>query len=391
MYLSILQPSGNDCYLPQQQPSPQQRPPKQVKQESEPELEETYNTESEYDQSNLLNVGDDHSHAPSDRSASAEPPPMRSPQHVFHTSPIRHKGPPFTRRALLTSPPMMSSPPTNVFARMSQPYQPLRTAFNIPGQSNDHAAALMSSPPPSGIMPSEARLRRLPPPTPRTAAAAKEDFQQASSSIFLPAPNIKPGRTSFNKRGQDEDDEVDQKPVLPPIQMLSPMSTAVAVNTQSPVSSLRASAAHTSSSPSPKPGSLSSSSTNSNKSPTLGRSRLYHSAEVFKTPERFSSSSNSTRLSSPNKLAQLAGNNASKALQALQSTPKLPGARSLVGLVTPGGYYDPYEYGAALDEELERMAARTKDGDVGTRSDRRPLPFPSPLDRTPKWQPWSPW
>jgi hypothetical protein len=64
------------------------------------------------------------------------------------------------------------------------------------------------------------------------------------------------------------------------------------------------------------------------------------------------------------------------------------------GLVTPGGYYDPYEYSAVVDEELERMLAKNRDAEAAYRQPgdaRRPLPFPSPLERTPKWQPWSPW
>lgn len=355
-----------------------------------------------YESGQLLTVEEDKSYAASDRSGSAEPasgPPPRHPIYGAQTSPVRRSGTGPSRRALLTSPPIMSSPPTNVFARMSQPYQPLRDAFNIPGQASAHAAALMSSPPPSGIMPSDARMRRLPPPTPRSAARDEEHLP--GSSIFLPAPNIRPGRSNPHKRGaakgDDDDDELDSKPILPPIHMMSPASNLVPVNTQSPVSSIRGSAANRSTSPSPK-SSTQSSTSSSQRSPTLNKNRLLHSAEVFKTPDRFGppNPSSSSRTASPSKLAHLASNNASKALQSLQynSTPKLPGSRGMNGMVTPGPYYDPYEYGAVVDEELDRMAKSGESDErpgAGRHGDRRPLPFPSPLDRTPKWQPWSPW
>ena len=335
----------------------------------------------------------------SDRTASTEPPQWSDTtvddKKEVVGSPVRRSQTMANRRALLTSPPIMSSPPTNVFARMSQPYQPLRDAFHIPGQDvNNHAAAILSSPPPSGIT-GDVRMRRLPPPTPRSAGLREADLH-ASSSIFLPAPNIKPGRTSFSRKEEDGDD-VFERPTLPPISMLSPAST-MPVNTHSPVSSVRASAAgpnKQSSSPSSKSSLSSSVGSLPNRSPTLTKSRLSNSAEVFKTPDRFgpgasAQAGQSSRFSSPAKIAQLTSSNASRALQSMQtSTPKLPGgSRMAAGLVTPGGYYDPYEYSAVVDEELERMMS--KDGE-GEGASRRPLPFPSPLDRTPKWQPWSPW
>ena len=312
------------------------------------------------------------------------------------------------RRGLLTSPPIMSSPPTNVFARVSQPYQPLRDAFSLPGQSaNSHVAALLSSPPPSGIT-GDVRMRRLPPPTLRSSGLRDEDLH-ASSAIFLPAPNIKPGRSEFgSSRGSrmDEDGDEFEKPTLPPIHMLSPASTMPVV-TQSPVSSVRASATKRSSSPSPKSSSQASSSAGGsgghNRSPTFSRVRLAQQSangDIFKTPDRFGASGSTPRLAgSPAKFAHLTNSNASRALQSMQnSTPKLPhagpGGRMAAGLVTPGGYYDPYEYSAVVDEELERMLAKNKDAEAAYRQPgdaRRPLPFPSPLDRTPKWQPWSPW
>lgn len=359
---------------------------RRAKRESSPEGDggDLSHAPSDYEHNDVFNVPEaDHSFSNSDRSGSLEP--VKRQQAISHTSPVRRGVPhPHNRqRALLTSPPIMSSPPTNVFARMSQPYQPLRTSFNIPA-ANAHAEALMSSPPPSsGIMPSDVRMRRLPPPTPRRTS---NDGDQGSH-IFLPAPNIKPGKASFSKKDATDDDS---KPTLPPIHMMSPAS-AMALNTQSPVSSVRGSASQNrSSSPSPKSSSLPSSSGNSvTRSPTLNKSKHVHSSEVFKTPDRFAAPS-ARPISSPNKLAHLANNNASKALQSLQaSTPKLGGSRPGHGLVTPGGYYDPYEYGAVLDEELDRMMATNKDD--GGRADRRPLPFPSPIDRTPKWQPWSPW
>lgn len=358
-----------------------------AKRESSPEgeAEGLARAASDYGQHDVFDAPPEaeQSFSNSDRSGSLEP--VKRQQPVSHTSPLRRGVPhPHDRqRALLTSPPIMSSPPTNVFARMSQPYQPLRTSFNLPS-SNMHAEALMSSPPPSsGIMPSDVRMRRLPPPTPRRSSADGEEHP--GSHIFLPAPNIKPGKASFGKKTGDGDED---KPTLPPIHMMSPAS-ALALNTQSPVSSVRGSAAqHRSSSPSPKSSSQTSSSANSiTRSPTLNKSRHLHSTEVFKTPDRFAAPSSRT-ISSPHKLAHLANNNASKALQALQ-TPKIGSSRAGHGLVTPGGYYDPYEYGAVLDEELDRMMATNKED--GGRSDRRPLPFPSPVDRTPKWQPWSPW
>lgn len=359
-----------------------ERPPKR---ESSPdgEAEEMSRAPSDYGHSDVFDAGPEpaeQSFSNSDRSGSLEPAKKQQP--IPHTSPVR-RGLHDRQRALLTSPPIMSSPPTNVFARMSQPYQPLRTAFNLPS-SSAHAEALMSSPPPSsGIMPSDLRMRRLPPPTPRRASADGEDHP--GSHIFLPAPNIKPGKASFGKKAGEGEDV---KPTLPPIHMMSPAS-ALALNTQSPISSVRGSATqHRSSSPSPKSSSQASSSANSiTRSPTLNKSKHLQSSEVFKTPDRFAAPS-SRSISSPHKLAHLANNNASKALQSLQ-TPKLGTSRAGHGLVTPGGYYDPYEYGAVLDEELDRMMATNKED--GDRSDRRPLPFPSPVDRTPKWQPWSPW
>lgn len=303
-------------------------------------------------------------------------------------------------RRLIKSPPIMSSPPTNVFARMSQPYQPLRTAFNIPGRPNDHIEALMTSPPPSGIMPSD-RMRRLPPPTPGGADGIPS---HADSSIFLPAPNIRPGkygkgRMRSGTEGTIPDESEDgaiEKPVLPPISMLSPASNLVSINTQSPISSVRASAANprTSSPPSsPKrlQDSHSSSGSSANRSPTLARGRFTQfSADTFKTPDRFSTSTG-TRISSPGKMGYLPSTTASRALQSIQQTPKIGGnSSSSGGLVTPGGYYDPYEYGQALDDEFDRLQAMQGSESHG-RDSRRALPYPSPIDRTPKFQPWSPW
>lgn len=358
------------------------------KRESSPEGEDLSPKHSQIRQQDHHQVHAERSFSNSDNSGSVDSPKRQLPAPL--TSPTRRgpAGAEDRHRALLTSPPIMSSPPTNVFARMSQPYQPLRNSFNIP-TTNVHAEALMSSPPPSsGIMPSDIRMRRLPPPTPRSTAV--DEDSHAGSHIFLPAPNIKPGKPSSGKK---DGAGHESKPSLPPIHMMSPAS-AMTLNTQSPVSSVRGSATQQrSSSPSPKSSSqASTSSTSLTRSPTLSKSRHLSSSEVFKTPERFAAPSSRT-MASPSKLAHLTNNNASKALQSLQaSTPKLGASRGGHGLVTPGGYYDPYEYGAVLDEELDRMMATSKDGDsLNRHGDRRPLPFPSPLDRTPKWQPWSPW
>lgn len=402
-----------------------------IERETTPEQEEPFyhaapaQNDVPYDEGRLVPKSEEMRYSLSERSISAEPPlPEQQPEYAIPAAPhypsAEDLGSPVRRtrtitagrRPHLTSPPIMSSPPTNVFARVSQPYQPLRDAFSLPGQTtSSHAAALLSSPPPAGIT-GDVRMRRLPPPTPRSSGLRGEDLH-ASSAIFLPAPNIKPGRSSEfgSSRGSRMDDDGDEfeKPTLPPIHMLSPASTMPVV-TQSPVSSVRASAAgKRSSSPSPKSSSQASSSAGGSgghtRSPTFSRSggrfgQTSSNGDVFKTPDRFGVSGNTPRLAgSPAKFAHLTNSNASRALQSMQhSTPKLagaPGGRMAAGgLVTPGGYYDPYEYSAVVDEELERMLAKNRDAEAAYRQPgdaRRPLPFPSPLDRTPKWQPWSPW
>lgn len=317
------------------------------------------------------------------------------------SSPVRRPVGTTQRRNLLTSPPIMSSPPTNVFARMSQPYQPLRNAFRMPASSSSaNVAALMSSPPPSGIIAHTGeRLRGLPPPTPRATVSLSNEDAHAGNSIFLPAVNIRTSANRIKKGAEiDDDDEVgESKPTLPPINMMSPSSAPVSVNTQSPISSIRASAATRSTSPSPKNAQLShssgSGSSNSNRSPTAGKSGTLPAGDVFRTPDRFSTQNASSRVASPAKFAQLASNNASKALQSLtNSTPKLGGGRGPNNMATPGYNPDPYEYGAFLDDEYERLSRQQDaDGDRRLNNDRRPMHFPSPMDKTPKWQPWSPW
>ncbi|GAA95645.1 uncharacterized protein L969DRAFT_71183 [Mixia osmundae IAM 14324] len=306
-----------------------------------------------------------------------------------------------TQAEAISSPAVVSSPPSNVLGRMS--YHRHR-----PSVGNDAA--------------SRVSLFLSPPTTPADLPAADQDcpteHKEPTSPhpMMLPAHEIKPGplaRSSYARATSPSELPMRLPPVSP-----------VAVNTHSPVSSVRGSTMmsngyqaspgtnhyrqRTSSLRSPKPSSARFASTGfTPRLPSIASHMAENGGSSLRTPPRLGRSS----FASPAKNRLLQSQKSSGQLQSITSTPAglvkgyfatpdVAGvSAAAMGECGPNAYaHDPYDYGGQIECELERFGAITQaSGHQGhSRSDSlsRPIYFPSPSQTTPRLQShasFSPW